>query len=165
MSDSTAAGVTAAGAAWTLRPATAEDLEWVADLRAVVLRPDLERLGRYDAGRVRERLRRTFDPAHSSIIEVDGEPRGSVTLRADDGDGRGLLLEHFYLASELQGRGVGTAVLRALLAAADAAGTTVRLVVVQGSAARRLYERLGFTIEGEDPIDIFMVRPPAPVAV
>ncbi|MFI6759836.1 hypothetical protein ACIBF5_11945 [Micromonospora sp. NPDC050417] len=33
---------------WELRPASAADVEVLAELRAVVLRPDLERLGRYD---------------------------------------------------------------------------------------------------------------------
>ncbi|KKD02293.1 acetyltransferase, partial [Streptomyces sp. WM6386] len=32
---------------------------------------------------------------------------------------------------------------------------------LQGSAARRLYERHGFTTESQDPVDVFMVREPA----
>jgi hypothetical protein len=31
--------------------------------------------------------------------------------------------------------------------------------VLQGSRARALYERNGFVVESEDPVDIFMVRP------
>ncbi|PWK71204.1 hypothetical protein BCL76_104310 [Streptomyces sp. CG 926] len=34
------------------------------------------------------------------------------------------------------------------------------LHVLQGSAARRLYERHGFAVEAQGPIDIVMVRPP-----
>lgn len=60
----------------------------------------------------------------------------------------------------MQGRGIGTAVLAGLLARTDAEGVTVRLNVLQGSAARGLYERHGFTPEREDPVDVFMVRPP-----
>jgi hypothetical protein len=37
----------------------------------------------------------------------------------------------------------------------------VGLNVLQGSAARRLYERHGFVLESEDPVDVFMVRPPS----
>jgi hypothetical protein len=33
---------------WEMRPASVADVEAVAELRAVVLRSDLERLGRYD---------------------------------------------------------------------------------------------------------------------
>ncbi|MFE7266199.1 GNAT family N-acetyltransferase [Streptomyces sp. NPDC057592] len=143
--------------AWTLRPALPEDIEALAELRAVVMRPDLERLGRYDEHRVRQRLRDGYVPQHTSVVVVDGEFAGSVTLRPADG---GLWLENFYLSPALHGRGIGTAVLRSLLARADEAGATVRLDVLQGSAARALYERHGFTEERQDPIDVFMVRTP-----
>ncbi|GHH79267.1 N-acetyltransferase [Kitasatospora indigofera] len=142
---------------WEIRPASAADVEAVAELRAEVLRADLERLGRYDEQRVRQRLRDAFAPAHTWVIEVGGAFAGCVSLRpAEDAH----WLEHFYLAAHLQGSGIGTAVLRGLLERCDRVGTLVRLNVLQGSPARRLYERHGFTPESEDPVDVFMVREP-----
>lgn len=143
---------------WGVRPASAADVEPVADLRAVVLRADLERLGRYDARRVRQRLRDGFEPAHTRVIEVAGAFAGCVALRPA---GDCHWLEHFYLAPEHQGGGIGSGVLRALLRRCDRAGAVVRLNVLRGSPARRLYERHGFTAETEDPVDVFMVREPA----
>ncbi|THA73789.1 N-acetyltransferase [Streptomyces sp. A0642] len=140
---------------WALRPATPDDVEAIADLRAVVMRPDLVRLGRYDEHRVRQRLRDSYLPEYTSVIVVDGRFGGSVTLRPFE---EGRCLESFFLAEEHQGRGIGSAVLSALLARTDAEGTPVRLNVLQGSAARRLYERHGFATEREDPVDVFMVR-------
>jgi GNAT superfamily N-acetyltransferase len=129
----------------------------LAELRATVMRPDLTRLGRFDEHQVRQRLRDNFSPRHTSLIEAEGDLAGCVTLRpVDDGD----LLEHFYLDPGQQGRGLGTAVLRTLLDRSDAAGVPVRLTVLQGSAARRLYERHGFTVERQDPVDVFLVRRP-----
>ncbi|MGH1564634.1 GNAT family N-acetyltransferase [Mumia sp. DW29H23] len=140
---------------WRMRPSTAADVDAVAELRAVVLRADLERLGRYDEQRVRQRLRDGFCPAHTRVIEVAGAFAGCVALRpADDA----YWLEHFYLSPLLQGRGTGTAVLRDLLAGCDRRGVAVRLNVLRGSAARRLYERHGFVAEAEDTVDVFMVR-------
>ncbi|PYC67332.1 GNAT family N-acetyltransferase [Micromonospora arborensis] len=140
---------------WKLRRALATDVDAVAELRAVVLRADLERLGRYDEQRVRQRLRDGFAPAYTWVVEVDGAFAGCVALRrADDAH----WLEHFYLAPHLQGSGIGTAVLRELLEQCDRDGARVRLNVLQGSPARRLYERHGFTLETEDPVDVFMVR-------
>ncbi|ROQ66802.1 L-amino acid N-acyltransferase YncA [Streptomyces sp. 840.1] len=147
--------------AWALRPATPDDLEAMVELRAVVMRPDLVRLGRYDEDRVRRRMRDSYLPEHTSVIAVDGRFAGCVTLRPRDGD---RWLESFFLAPELQGAGIGSAVLRGLLARTDAEGVTVRLDVLQGSAARRLYERHGFVLEREDPVDVFMVRRPVPTA-
>lgn len=130
----------------------------MAELRAVVLRADLERLGRYDPQRVRQRLRDGFDADRTSVIEVDGAFAGCVALRpAEDA----LWLEHFYLAPELQGAGIGSGVLAELLARCDRDGARVRLNVLRGSAARRLYERHGFTVETEDPVDVFMARAPS----
>ncbi|GAA3126594.1 GNAT family N-acetyltransferase [Nonomuraea salmonea] len=133
------------------------DVAAVAELRALVLREDLERLGRYDECRVRQRLRDGFVPAHTWVIEVGGDFAGCVALRVADDC---YWLEHFYLAPELQGRGIGTAVLRRLLERCDREGAVVRLNVLQGSSARRLYDRHGFTREAEDEVDVFMVRHP-----
>jgi GNAT superfamily N-acetyltransferase len=151
---------------WSLRPATVADLEDLAELRAVVMRPDLERLGRYDPHRVRQRLRDAYTPEHTRIIEVGGELAGSITLRpadtpdphADPGSDQGTgveWLEHFYLAPRHQGRGVGSAVLRSVLEQTD---TAIWLNVLQGSPAPKLYERHGFVVASEDPVDVFMVR-------
>ncbi|MFF3307390.1 GNAT family N-acetyltransferase [Streptomyces sp. NPDC002952] len=142
---------------WVMRAATAADIEPVAELRAVVMRADLERLGRYDERRVRQRLRANFEPAHTWVIEVGGAFAGCVALRPVEG---ALWLEHFYLAPHHQGSGIGSAVLRALLEPCDREATPVRLNVLRGSAARRLYERHGFVCEAEDPVDVFMVREP-----
>lgn len=142
---------------WTLRPATTTDLEELVELRAVVMRPDLERLGRYDEHRVRQRMRDAYAPEHTQIIEVDGELAGSISVRPETSSAA-RWLEHFYLSPHHQGRGLGTAVLGTVLATADAERATVRLNVLQGSPARKLYERHGFVTESEDSIDVFMVR-------
>jgi GNAT superfamily N-acetyltransferase len=143
---------------WEIRPACTADAEAVAELRAVVLRADLERLGRYDEHRVRQRLRDGFAPAHTWVIEVGGAFAGCVALRPGED---AHWLEHFYLDTGLQGRGIGSAVLRALLGRCDRDGVRVRLNVLRGSAARRLYERHGFTLDTEDSVDVFLVREPA----
>ena len=124
-------------------------------MRAVALRCDLERLGRFDPVRVRQRILSAFDPALTTIVLVDGTEVGCIAVRPDAGS---LWIEHFYLASDVQGRGVGSAVLRRHLAD-HGRERTFRLNVLQGSRARALYERNGFIVEHEDAVDVFMVRP------
>ncbi|MEV6955060.1 GNAT family N-acetyltransferase [Streptomyces sp. NPDC051183] len=124
------------------------------------MRDDLERLGRYDEVRVRQRLREGFSAAHSSVIVIDGAVAGSVTVRPAGG---GLVVEHLYLDPRHQGRGVGSRVLRGVLERADAEGVDVRLTVLRGSAARGLYERHGFVVEDEDAVDVHMVRAAVPL--
>ena len=138
----------------TLRPGTGADREWLAELRAEVLRADLERLGRYDPVRVRQRFRDAFRPEHTRVIVVDAASRGSIAVRPE---ADAQWIEHFYLAPALQGQGVGREVLTWVLAAADA--RPFRLNVLRGSQARRLYERHGFTVDSQDAVDVFMSRP------
>ena len=52
--------------------------------------------------------------------------------------------------------GIGTSVLEHVLRASRDE-RPYRLNVLQGSPARRLYERHGFVHEREDPIDVFLV--------
>jgi GNAT superfamily N-acetyltransferase len=120
----------------------------------VVLRPDLERLSRFDPVRVRRRFLAAFEPASTRVVLVDGLAAGSVAVRAAEGS---LWIEHFYLTPQLQGRGVGSAVLKSLLASGTE-DRPFRLNVLQGSRARALYERHGFVVEREDAIDVFMIR-------
>ncbi|WP_454172537.1 GNAT family N-acetyltransferase [Microbacterium maritypicum] len=134
-----------------LRPALAEDAEWIAELRADVLRADLERLGRYDQTRVRQRFRDAFESAYTRIIVVDAADVGSVALRPD---GDAFWLEHLYIGASHQGRGVGSRVLAMIL---DDDGL-YRLNVLQGSPARSLYERHGFVVDSQDDVDVFMTR-------
>jgi GNAT superfamily N-acetyltransferase len=141
-------------AAWTLRPATVDDSAWMAELRAVVMRPDLERLGRYDETRVRRRFLDAYRPEHTSVIVVDGVAAGLFAVRPEPEE---RWLEHFYLGPEHQGVGLGTAVLAQVLSD-DGDPRPFRLNVLQGSPARRLYERHGFTLEREDDVDVWMVR-------
>jgi GNAT superfamily N-acetyltransferase len=148
-------------AGWSLRSATTADIETIAELRARVMRADLERVGRYDEHRVRQRLRDSFSTRYTTVVMSGRELAGCVTVRPA---GDRQWLEHFYLAPHHQGRGLGTAVLRTVLERADAEGRAVALKVLRGSAARRLYERHGFVVEAEDPVDVSMVRPPGDTA-
>lgn len=141
---------------WILRASTPDDAAWIADLRAEVMRPDLERLGRYDPIYVRQRFLRAFDPALTRVIVADGQDAGSIAVRpASDG----VWIEHFYLAATHQGRGIGSQVLVRVLKE-HAGDAPLRLNVLQGSPARRLYERHGFVLYREDEIDAFLQREP-----
>ena len=140
----------------TLRPATADDLDWLLELRAEVMRPDLTRLGVFDEVRVRQRMRDAYDPAHTRVVVVDGRDVGSIAVRPADG---ARWIEHFYLEPSVQGRGVGAEVLRTVLA--EPGRASFRLNVLVGSAARRLYERHGFVLDAADDVDAYMTHRPA----
>jgi ribosomal protein S18 acetylase RimI-like enzyme len=137
-------------------PAGEHDFERLLALRVLVMRPHLERLGRYHPERARAHFREAFRPEHMRLIHADGAFAGCVSLaRAVDHHKLG----QFYLAPERQGRGLGGAVLALLLAETDASGLPVRLGVLKQSPAARLYERHGFRKTGEDEWDVYYERP------
>jgi GNAT superfamily N-acetyltransferase len=137
-------------------PASAADFERLLDLRILVMREHLERIGRFHPERARQRFRAGFQPAHMRLILVDGVFAGCVTLKPQDGH---LEIEHFYLTPEHQGRGAGGEAIRQLLAEADGRALPVRLGVLKQSPAARFYERHGFVRTGEDEWDIYYERP------
>ena len=138
--------------------ASEADFERLLALRVLVMRPHLERIGRFQPERARARFREAFDPANMRLILVDGAFAGCVSLAtaADH-----LTLGQFYLAPTHQGRGIGGEVLALLLAEADAAGLPVHLSVLKESPAARLYERHGFIRTGDDEWDVYYERSPA----
>lgn len=140
---------------FTLRAATASDAPWIAELRATVLREDLERLGRFDPLRVRRRFLDGFAPEHTWVILADGIEAGSIALRPGPGS---QWIEHFYIDPSRQGRGLGGAVLGHVMGR-QADSRAFRLNVLAGSPAQRLYLRHGFTVESADPVDVYMVAP------
>ncbi len=143
----------------TFRTATEDDFEALLDLRMRTLRPHLERLGRYDPVRGRERFRRGFSPDHTRLILADGAVAGCVTLKEIPA---GLEIEHFYLEPALQNGGIGSEVLRRLLAEADTLGLPVTIGVLKQSPAARFYRRQGFAFSHEGPFDNYFVRAPGP---
>ncbi len=102
---------------------------------------------------MRQRLLSRFNPEQSFIIDVDDEPAGLIVVRPE---ADAQWIEHFLLVARHQGRGIGGQVLRHVLAE-HGDDRPFKLNVLQGSAARRLYERHGFVLEAEDPIDVWMI--------
>ncbi|MEO8221852.1 MAG: GNAT family N-acetyltransferase [Specibacter sp.] len=64
-------------------------------------------------------------------------------------------LEHFYLAPHYHGLGIGREVLTLIMAEGNLA-KPFRLDDLQGSPASRLYERHGFMLDHEDPVDVYL---------
>jgi len=60
----------------------------------------------------------------------------------------------------VQRQGIGTEVMRRLIAEASPTGRAVELAVVKINPALRLYERLGFRVTHEDDHKFYMRREP-----
>ncbi|MGN6580689.1 MAG: GNAT family N-acetyltransferase [Bordetella sp.] len=126
-----------------------DDFEAMAALRALAMRPSLERLGRYDPERSRRRLQAGFAPEHMRWICLGGERVGFYALCPEEAVWR---LDHLYLHPRVQGRGLGGAVMRHLFAQTQ--GASMRVTALRGSESNLFYRRYGFVQTGESQWDI-----------
>lgn len=144
-------------AGFTLQTASAGDFEALLALRLRAMQESLERLGRYDEQRARERLAEGFEPQHTHHIVVEGRRVGFVAFKTLS---HAMRLNHLYIDPPAQDRGIGQQVLLWLCAQADRAQLPVELVAMKGSDAHRFYLRHGFVATGSGEWDIDYLRPP-----
>lgn len=119
------------------------------------MRDSLERIGRFDPVRARERFRAGFSPAHTRHIVVDGIRVGFVVVKQAD---EYMLLEHLYIRPAFQKRGIGSTVLTKVFEEADASGMPVRVGALRESDSNRFYVRHGFCRIAEEEWDIYYLR-------
>jgi GNAT superfamily N-acetyltransferase len=143
---------------WHWRQLTPSDVDWLVKLKARAMQPDLERLGRWDPARSRCRLLDELILDGTRVVQVAGDPLASIALVPTP---QTAWLQHFYVDPAVQGRGLGSAVLRRLLET-DTGLMPIRLLAVRGSRSIRLYERHGFRHERdhENEVDVVLVREP-----
>ncbi|WP_024681478.1 GNAT family N-acetyltransferase [Pseudomonas syringae] len=141
-----------------LRTARPEDFEALVALRIEAMRESLERVGRFDPVRARERFREGFSAPDTRYIEVAGNRVGFVVVKAL---ANGLVLDHLYIKPDAQGRGTGSAVLRQVFAEADAAASTLRVGALKESDSNRFYIHHGFQLVESGEFDNYYVRPNA----
>ena len=91
--------------------------------------------------------RAQFPNADHQIILKDDQPIGRIMVTRTDDEFR---LVDIALLWESRGSGIGTQLVRALVEEASRAGKPLRLTVLRTNPAARLYERLGFTVVGDN---------------
>jgi GNAT superfamily N-acetyltransferase len=144
--------------AWRFGPPSEADFEPLLAIRIDVMREHLERVFRYEPSRARRIFREHFEEPGLRLILIGDETAGCVAFRVGEAE---IKIDSFYLARRHHNRGLGAAILRVLLAEADAIGLPVQLDVLNGSPADRFYERHGFVKFDEDEIEAHYERPVA----
>ena len=96
--------------------------------------------------------REHYARATFEVVVVDGEPAGRLYLHRGESE---IRIVDIALLPEHRGNGVGTALLRDLLAEAD---RRVTIHVERFNPALRLYERLGFTLAEDKGVYLLLER-------
>lgn len=133
---------------YALRPATPSDYRWLWELKRLTMRPYVEQTwGQWDDIAQEAFFRRNFSSETVQIIEVEGRNAGLLNVEREPAE---IFLANLQIHPDFQNRGLGTAVLRALLESARNLDSPIRLQVLKvNTAALRLYARLGFALYKE----------------
>ena len=102
-------------------------------------------------------LRAAFPNADFQIVQLAGLSIGRMIF---DRTSTELRLVDLALLPEYRNSGVGTSLMRTLLAEAASAGKPLRLTVRKGNPAARHYHRLGFVRAAETEMDDEMEHRP-----
>lgn len=147
-----------AAVAITLQPVRDEDTAFLRALYAST-RTDLAAMGLAPA-QLEGVLQMQFQAQHANyaaaypgarheVILEDGKPVGRIYVWRS---GQEVRLVDIALLPAARGRGIGTELLRDLIAQSEGERLPVRLQVVVTNPARRLYLRLGFRRTGGDGV-------------
>ena len=128
----------------------------LAELRVAAMRESLERVGRFDPVRARERFLAGFAPQHTRHILCSGSRVGFLVVKQQ---GEHLLLDHLYIRPGHQGQGIGATVLAQVFAEAGASGRSVRVGALKDSDSNRFYARHGFVLVEQAEFDNYYLRP------
>ena len=132
-----------------------EDFESLVALRIEAMRESLERIGRFDPARARERFSSGFSPEDTRHIIWEGKRVGFVVVKRRDGE---FLLDHLYIKPSAQGRGIGALVLAHVFAQAAVAAVSIRVSALRESASNRFYTRHGFELVERSEFDNYYLR-------
>jgi ribosomal protein S18 acetylase RimI-like enzyme len=141
-----------------LRAATPEDAEFLYQLLRATMREYVEQTWSWDEKWQRAHFQENFDPAKNQIVVLDDRDVGVIASERREGD---VLLGSIYILPEYQRHGIGTLLIKSVLDGAFQEGLPVRLRVLKVNPARRLYERLGFTVVEEADTHYVMKATPA----
>jgi GNAT superfamily N-acetyltransferase len=145
-----------------LRPGKQSDYEFLWWLHCATMRTYVDAIWGWDEAAQQRLFQERFDPARFQIVECDGEDAGYVSVERNE---EFNFLSAIEVAPQVQNQGLGTSLIRDLQDEAAHRRVPLKLRVLQGNPARRLYERLGFVVTGETETHIMMSWQPQTMAI
>ena len=141
-----------------LRPAGQEDYNFLYDLTCSTMRPYIEATWGWDdvwQQRYLQDFQENFKSELNQIIVLDGQDIGLLSVQQD---GTEVFIRNIQILPEHQNKGIGSLIISGIIEQAQQQGYPVTLQVLKVNPARRLYEKLGFTIEEETDTHFKMRR-------
>jgi ribosomal protein S18 acetylase RimI-like enzyme len=138
----------------TTRPATEEGLPVLFDLHRAVFRAHIEKIWGWDEVWQQRRFREECAESETAVVWFAGRIAGyiQIVLEAER-----LMLRNVAIHPDVQGQGIGAALVEEMMDRATALGLPVALGVFRTNPrAGVFYERLGFRRAGENETHVKM---------
>ena len=133
----------------TLRAATRADEALLFALHRDALRAYVDATWGWNDAWQRAHFARHYAPVRNAVI-VRGGTHADIGRVSVSRRWRALFLRDIELIATERNRGLGSAIVRAVLALARAEARSVELFVLACNPAQHLYARLGFCVVGDD---------------
>jgi ribosomal protein S18 acetylase RimI-like enzyme len=140
----------------TLRPAQPDDFAFCERTYFEPMRATIEELG-LDEARHLANFANRWQVEQVRIVMMCGQVIGWLQTASTDDS---LFLAQLFIDTRFQRQGIGSRLVRILIEEAAHEHKAVTLGVVKTNPARRLYERLGFSVTHEDQYKFYMRRQP-----
>lgn len=127
---------------YTTRPAIDSDLEWLDPFYEELMRPYVELTHKWD----RTKFRESFSPEHTHIIQFNNQDIGMLKVEQRNGY---IFLGDIQIKKEFQGQGIGSKLVNDLIQKSKSQALPIRLRVLKGNPAKKLYQHLGLALINE----------------
>ncbi|HEU0296255.1 MAG TPA: GNAT family N-acetyltransferase [Anaerolineales bacterium] len=128
------------------RPGTENDADFLYALHAATMKEYVDKTWGWDDAFQEAVFRKNYVPAEIQVITFAEKDMGMLSLeeRLED-----VFLRAIEIHPEYQGQGIGTAIIKKIIAEGALKMKPVFLHVLKVNPAKRLYERLGFSVVSE----------------
>lgn len=122
------------------------DKEWLYKLYCSTMRLYVEQTWGWDAEFQRSGFQ-TLHPTRFRIVIVKDDDVGAYLVNEENGH---YWLKMLLVGCEMQGKGLGTAIIKNIQAEAENGGKSLKLSVLKVNPAKEFYSRLGFCVYDQD---------------
>ena len=128
------------------RPATENDTDFLYALHVATMKEYVDKTWGWDDTFQESVFRKNYVPVEIQVITFTEKDMGMLSLEER---GQDIFLRAIEIHPDYQGQGIGTAIIQKIIAEGALKMKPVFLHVLKVNPAKRLYERLGFSVVNE----------------
>lgn len=136
------------------RPALEDDVDFLYALHVATMKEYVDKTWGWDDAVQESIFRKNYDPAGIEIIKYEGKEMGMLSIEERDDD---IFLRVIEIHPAYQNRGITTSIIKQMIADGVQKKKPIRLRVLKVNPAKKLYERLGFSVIEETPTHYIMM--------